>query len=248
MRVFLLLVISVVTFSCKSTKDKVDNIDITTVVVSDEDQVFLLKKSACYGTCPHYAFMIYKNRYCKFIGKQHTSKIGTYAKFISQDQYDKLETAFDEANFFDHSDHYESQIADLPGITLGYTKKDMSKTILGKRERPEALHKLQFLLESIAEVDKGWTQIASAEETLKEKTRIDETKIIIDFAYPNKMARWFSDMKQQFGVQTIMKLDNNFNSWLISYDTHKFTPKEMMDFLDADSTIKSAEFQKVRAN
>lgn len=248
MRTFLFLVISVFVLSCKSTKETLKTVDVASVEVSEEDQVFQMKKSACYGTCPHYDFMIYKNRYAKFIGREHTSKLGTYAKFISKEQYEKLENAFDKADFFGFEDFYESDIADLPGVTLGYTKKGNSKTIGGKRERPEPLHKLQFLLETIAEIDEGWTQIATPTETNKEKVVEDKTKIIIDFARPNKMARWFSVMKDKFGVQTVMKLDNNFNSWLISYNTTKFTPKEMMDYLEADPTIKSAKFQKVRSN
>ncbi len=236
---------STAVLSCKTAKDSIQKtVNVEDVTVNKDDLIFQLKKGACYGSCPHYEFNIYNNMYAEFIGARNTDKIGTYAKFITKEEVRDLVSKFDKANFHSLNDNYPSNIADLPIIIISYNKEAVLKTVAGKRERPEAVHKLQFLLEKIAEHQKeGWTKI-SDNTGIKNEVKINKSQIVVDIARGNELARWFDKMKTQFGFQIVERLKNDSSSWLITYNTKNHTPGEVIKYLQSDPVVHSAEFKK----
>jgi len=232
--------------SCKTSEQSeqvklaLDNVDLT-----DKKLAFKIKKGACFGTCPVYIMNIYEDRYAEFIGKQHVSKVGVFAQILSKEEYKNLESKFKASQFNSFEDYYESNIADLPTVELSYATDKGIKTIVGKRERPEELHKLQYLLEAIAESDEAWVKTSKVYNAPKEP-KIDKTKIIVKLAKGNQLSKWFEKMKEKFGVQILRRLDNEYNEWLITYDTKDFSPDEIMSHLKVDPTLASAEFLKVQ--
>ncbi len=233
---------------CKSTKntssDKADAVALDNNVTPD-DIVFSLKKGACFGSCPVYTLRIYNNLYTEFIGKKNTNKLGTHAKMISQSEFDDLTKKFEKSDFFSFDEVYESNISDLPSSTISYRKGELKKSITGKMERPEAVHKLQFALESIAESANGWElQRNSVTEDPKDP-KFDRAKIIVEIAKANELARWFTKMRKEYGVQILKSLSGNNDTWLISYDTKEYTPESIMQILEADPVVKSAKFEQI---
>lgn len=242
MRTLLSLFVLLVFVSCKTTKNASEELDLSKISLSDDAQVFLLKKGACFGTCPVYTMNIYNNRYVKFVGKENTKRLGTYAKMLEKAEYKALVAAFDKANFYNYQNVYESNIADLPQIIISYAKDGMTKTVAGKRERPEELHKLQFQLEKIVESDSGWQLISNAKGPEKVE-KIDKSKIIVDIAQGNKLSVWFHNMKEQFGVQILQKLSDNADSWLIGIDPRLHNPDDVLLYLKSDPVVKAANFK-----
>ena len=235
---------SFVMLSCKTTKEVIQpTVNLEDVAVTQDDLVFKLKKGACYGSCPHYEFNIYDNLYAEFIGARNTDKIGTYAKFITKEEFTNLTSEFDKAKFHDLDDNYPSNIADLPTMRISYNKDAVLKTVAGKRERPESVHKLQFMLEKIAEHQEGWTKI-SDNTGINVEAKINKSQIVVDIAKGNELARWFDKMKTQFGFQIVERLKNDSSSWLITYNTKKHTPEEVLTYLQSDPVVGSAEFKK----
>ena len=244
-RLMILASILLLAASCKTNKELTKSPeDIKKVKVNDEDIVFQLKKSPCYGTCPMYDFRIYKNQFAQFIGAKHTDKLGTFGRFISKDSYNELVEKFEAAQFSQFEDFYESNIADLPTIRVSFTEDGQKKTVTGKRERPEALHKLQFLLERIAENPEGWVKI-SDETGIEKEVKVDKSRIIIEIARGNQLAKWFDQMKDKFGMQIIERLNNDSTSWLVSYNG-KHNPDEVLKYLKADPVLKSAAFNLMK--
>ncbi len=230
--------------SCKTTKDAVTQpANLQDVNVSSEELVFKLKKGACYGNCPHYEFNIYNNLYAEFIGARNTDKIGTYAKFITNDELKELVTAYDKAGFHSLDDKYPSNIADLPTIYMSYQKDNILKTLSGKRERPESVHKLQFMLEKISEHQNGWTKI-SDNTGINIDTKINKSQIVIDIAKGNELARWFEKMKTKYGFQIIERLNNDSSSWLVTYNTKLHKAEDVLSYLQSDPVVGSAKFKK----
>jgi len=235
---YLVLTISlVVFFSCKSKKEMV-----TPNKKEDKNEAIMsLHKSACFGSCPVYSFYIYKNGETKFEGKKNTKKIGTYTKQLDRETYNSLVDAFDEADFFGLQDMYESRIADLPSVKISYMKDDSVKYVTGKRERPERVHKIQFKLEQIAESDEGWTLTDTPTTDEKAPQPIKSEIIVVTNGGP-QLAKWFDKMRIDHGIRIKKRLSSASDKWLISYDPKKNTPEEMLNILQTDEFVKSAEF------
>jgi len=244
MRILILLcILGVLIASCKSTKDTTQNPETFQKQVGPDDIVFMLKKGGCFGTCPIYTFRIYNNRYAEFIGKQHAHLSGTWSKVISKDSYKALKEAFKEANFSEFQDNYESNIPDLPLIKISYYSKESKKTVTGKRERPEPVHKLQFLLESIAESKDGWTQVEAAVTPVSKEPVVDKTKIVLTIAKGNQLSKWFNEMKNQYGMQIISSMSNSADVWLVSYNFKEHKAEEILAILNEDPVVASAKFR-----
>jgi len=242
MRTYTSLFVLLVLVSCKTTKDATKTVDLNNVSTSKDAIVFSLMKGACFGTCPVYTLKIYNNRYVEYIGKENTERLGTYGKMLDKSSYKSLVGAFDEADFYSFQNVYESNIADLPQIIISYTKDGMTKTVAGKRERPEALHKLQFQLEKIVESNDGWELISHAKGPEKEE-KIDKSKIIVDIAKGSQLSRWFSTLKDKFGVQILQKLSDNSDSWLIGINPKLHNPDDVLLYLNSDPVVKAARFK-----
>lgn len=239
MRYLFTFIILSVFFSCKSKKEVVDT-------MSDPDQVEIsLSKGACFGTCPVYTLNVFPGGKCEFIGKLNTSKKGTHVKQLDKNAYKSLLKAFEDANYFSFQDMYESEIADLPSVAMSFRQGKNVKTVVGKRERPEAVHKLQFLLESIADNDEGWT-LSNGKGEEKEEDLYDliKSEIVIKTKNGGHLARWFDKMRKEHSVRIVKKLTEDHSGWLISYDKHKYTPEEILSILKRDENVVSAEFNK----
>lgn len=246
--VVILVLVLILAYGCKTAKEASSQDDKALALdnkVTPDDIVFTLKKGGCYGSCPVYTMRIYNNMYTEFIGKSHTNKIGTHAKMLTKSEYEDLTNKFDSADFFSFDEVYESEIADLPSATITYQKGQLRKSVSGKMERPEAVHKLQFAMEAIAESATGWQLLRNSVTEDPEDPKFDQAKVIVEIARANELARWFTTMRKEYGVQILKSLTGNNDTWLISYDTKEYTPEKFMEILNNDPVVKSAKFEQV---
>lgn len=220
--------------SCKSTKPVSE--------LTEDDIQITLRKGGCFGSCPVYSFNVYDGGYCTFIGEMNTEKIGTYSKQIEKEVYKELINSFEDADFHNFDDMYESNIPDLPLITMSYNNGKSVKTIKGKRERPTILHRLQFKLEKIAESDKSWTLISEKTVDENQGPKYNKAHIVLNLRHGSQLASWFNKMRKEHGVRILKKLSNDEDSWLISYNLSKYSPEEMLELLRNDPNVESAEF------
>ena len=234
---FFTLTISLLAFSCKSTKQ-------VTNLKKDEIR-FSLKKGACFGKCPIYALTINQAGYATFEGEANTDKLGIYGKQITEDQFKSIESAFIEAKFETYPDEFASQIADLPTITIGYHNGEIYREVSGKEDRPEQVSQLQFSLEKIA--DSGnWTLLQSAEEidnTTKPEVVNIYSEVIIEPIPGTLIAKWIESLSK-YRVRLMKKIAPTLNLYLITYDAKAISPEEFLKLLEQDENIKSAEFNK----
>ncbi len=225
--------------SCKS-KNKIKKI-------APDSKRFILQKGGCFGTCPVYTLTINQNGEATFEGRMNTNKQGIHAKKISSEEVTKLEKLFKNAKFYQFEENYESRIADLPMITIGFDNGSGMKLVSGKMERPEEVKQLQYALEKIAESD-GWTMITPPDETPEAKAKQKENAIIYNEVIieprPGLMLpKWFKS-KSTIGVRLIKKIAPSLNYFLITYDSSVIAPEDFMKILKDDPDILSAEFNK----
>jgi len=242
MRLILCGIIILILLSCKTNKDlnTTSTKEVTKLEMDKNDLTFSLYKGGCYGSCPVYHLNIYNNRYVELIGKQNLDKIGTHARHLDKATYKELISAFNEAKFMSLEDNYPSDIPDLPLITISYNSGNHQKTITGKMERPEEIHKLQFRLEQIVQMP-GWTFLS--EDTSTKKIQVtDKSKFVVNIAKGSQLSTWFSSMKDKFGMQILRKLSDNSDSWLVGINPKLHDPEQVLKYLNADPVVKDASF------
>ena len=188
---------------------------------------------------------MYKGGFCEFIGQENTDKIGTFELLLSPDKYKEISEAFKNANFFSFEDIYESKILDLPLIKLTYSEKEQSKTIQGKRERPQEIRKLQILIEQIAESETGWNAVSDDTGKAEPEYTIDNSKIEITIKNGGQLSRWFDDARKNWGIRIVKRDDNSADKWIVSYSKNKYDPEEILSILQKDENIDSAEFLRI---
>ncbi len=221
--------------SCSTTK-KVEDL-------TQDDILITMSKEGCFGNCPVYVFTMYEGGYCEFLGKENTYKQGKHGLQLSKDKFKELKAEIKAAELFQFEDYYESKIPDLPNVTISYFEKDTSKTIVGKRERPSQVHKIQFLLEQVAESKEGWTIIDGSVE--EKKPKFDNSKIIISLKDGAQLSRWFNSARENYTIRIIKQMDNSYDKWLVSYDTQQYSPNEIIETLKKDNNVSSAEFLRI---
>lgn len=238
---FFTIIISLLAFSCKSTK-QVTNLD--------KDEIrFSLKKGACFGKCPIYYLTINQDGYANFEGEANTDKLGVYGKQISEIQFNALEKAFIDSKFETFSEKFASQIEDLPTTTIGYHNGEVYKKVSGKEDRPEQVLQLQFLLEKIADSD-DWTMLQSKQEidhSKKPEVVNIYSEVIIEPNPGTHIAKWIESMSK-YRVRLMKKIAPTLNLYLITYDTDAISHEEFMKVLERDENMKFSEFNKKTSN
>jgi hypothetical protein len=116
------------------------------------------QRTPCFGKCPAFTMTINgANKTITYTGKSNVAKLGNYTKPISDDQLSMFVAAFDNADFFNFKDKYDSNITDVPSKYIGYTKDGRAKNIEDMIGAPGELRDLEKLLDTIADSD-GWVK------------------------------------------------------------------------------------------
>lgn len=115
-----------------------------------------LRKSACFGPCPHYELKIYNDRTVEFHGKNNTAAEGFHTFIMDKNEFKTLVRKFERANLNKYEDNYaDPMIPDLQVIKISYSNKDFSKIIAKNDGEPDPLKELETEMENIA-VQQGW--------------------------------------------------------------------------------------------
>lgn len=226
-----LLILALVSFSCKGPKETDDAATLT--------KVMELQKNPCFGKCPYYVLSIYEGRIAVFEGRAFVEKFGTHTKKLSRKTYKQLLKAFKAADFWSLQDEYESNIVDAPKIRLEFTQNDKTKNVLGDINRPQVIKDLEKMMDELANSD-GWT-LRKVPEIEIPKNRISDELVITlrkditaeDWLkrYPN----WGMTIKEKIVYKSR-------NRWLFKYDSNKVKPSQVMNQLTMDEYVIGAEF------
>ncbi len=212
------------------------------------EELYLLSKGPCFGRCPVFSMTVYDNGLVKYKGTNFTKMLGTYEKIITAEELTQLAELFEASDFAAYSENYESLLPDLPLVKVGYAMGDSMRIVMGKETRPASLMTLQNALDNIANQD-GWTLIeplqVDEEPVEMVEDNLDKSQIIIKHKAGTQVPMWFNDAREAYGIRIIDQVADQKGAWQISYTTSKFSPEEVMEALQSDPAIISAEFLKV---
>jgi len=229
--------------SCKTKQPTVTNSTV------QGEELYFLSKGPCFGRCPVFSMTVYDNGLAKYKGTNFTKMLGTYEKTITAEEMAQLAQLFKASEFAAFDTRYESLLPDLPLVKVGYADGDSMRIVMGKETRPASLVTLQNALDNIANQD-NWTMIeplqvddAPAEDMIVDN--LDKAHIIIKHKSGTQIPMWFNDARGAYGIRIVDQVADQPGAWLITYTTSKFSPEEVMEALQSDPVITSAEFLKV---
>ena len=120
-----------------------------TKTISEEDLLIEMKRTPCFGACPVYTVRIAKNGKGLFEGVENVEKIGKFIFTLSPDEIAELESAFEQAGFYQLKKIYNAEVSDLPTTYLTYNKDGRRKKIMDYYGAPEKLKSLENRIETL---------------------------------------------------------------------------------------------------
>ena len=218
--------------------------------LKEKDILFSLQKGSCFGYCPVYIFSVYKNGLATYRGSAHTEKLGLYSKLYSEEEINMAINEFKRIDFFSLNDEYPYDVIDHPQSIVFYRENKKTKSVTSRDGKPQALKDLQVILEKMAN-SPGWKLEKAAEVTAVENTQdrqpvqeiIIESEIIIEPKPYVSLPKWIQKY-EAYGVRMVRKIAPELNLWLITFDSGKIRPSELMESIKNDPDIGNAEFNK----
>lgn len=211
--------------------------------------LYFLSKGPCFGRCPVFTLTIMDNGVAEYHGTSNTKLLGTYQKTLSNEALTTLDQLFTANDFTTFEDDYKSMLPDLPLVKIGYAQNDSMLIKMGKEDRPEELMKLQYALDNIAG-QQGWELIKPLptidEEAAKMvEDKLDKSKIIIKHKPGTQVPMWFNAQREAYGIRIVDKVAEEPGGWIVTYSMNEYEADEVMQALQSDEKIVSAEFLKI---
>lgn len=124
---------------------------------TQEDIVISMKKTGCYGPCPVYELIIYKNGFVKLTAEEHLDLQGEFYTKLPGSKVKALVSKFNDMGFFGLEGQYTSITKDLPTTWVYFSNEGRKKKVKDYDGAPEVLKDLEKELASLIESE-DWKQ------------------------------------------------------------------------------------------
>jgi CRISPR/Cas system CMR-associated protein Cmr3 (group 5 of RAMP superfamily) len=120
-----------------------------------DDEVIMLKRTACFGFCPVYTLTIYSDGTVVYEGEEFVKTQGRVETTIDQEKIKQLVSEFEAVGYFSLNDGYvEHTITDAQTVITSITIDGKTKTIEhyhGDLNAPEQLTELENKIDEIVD-------------------------------------------------------------------------------------------------
>jgi hypothetical protein len=171
----LLLSLSLVLFSCKKKKDTVSTptpvetpvvaVDVVEIpVANDQDTLIYYRRGACFGMCPIFDMVVYKNGRAVYHGKNYVDRIGDYQTNIDLAALQKIKSVADQIGYFSLQESYDNpHVTDLPTtVTIIADENGKLKSVANRYKGPAGLRSLYEALDKMTE-EQDWKLLTTKE-------------------------------------------------------------------------------------
>jgi hypothetical protein len=214
---------------------------LTTKDLSELEPRIKMFKGPCFGSCPVYTLTIYEGGVVAYEGQRFTDKVGLYTKLMETNAYRELIKTFEDANMWSFQNAYKAQIPDMATVGITYYKDGDSKEVKGKDGRPAKIVELEKILTQIANGG-GWEQQSGGDNHgMPEDVIADE--LLVSLSPEVDPSVWIIQFAKQ-DMRIIKRLSPNSTYWLLKFNADRMNPTEMMQFVQQDPYVLSAEFNK----
>jgi Domain of unknown function (DUF6438) len=132
------------------------------------DTLLFFKRSACFGFCPAYEYVIYTNGLVYYKGYQHAHPSGRNLALISENEWQEIMMRAKSFNFFELSDVYPAEkefyIPDLPNTITLIKDAGLRKQVIDNHSCPKELKQFEIFLEEKIKVFSFKTDWSNSEK------------------------------------------------------------------------------------
>jgi len=126
-------------------------------------RIIALETTPCRGTCPVQQLTVYADGRVRYVGLEHTERLGTYELRLPKRDLARLRQGFRDARFFDFKTSYQAKVSDLPSTYLTFADGGRTHTVLDYYGTPAAVKKLETEVLTLLK-RKGWKKVTSGTE------------------------------------------------------------------------------------
>ena len=225
---------------------------------------YYLSEGLCYGQCCVYDLEIFIDGTATMEGKEHCDLRGRYAKTISNSTLSKIGKLFDAVNFEKLPDSYDSQLPDLPSVTIAIQKNGVRKKVTFKENRPDELKAIEEAMKAVAHSTEGWspfkperdvdngikeslsaagaasstaTSIASDQKNSLMSDKEVKNEIIVTPSQGVDFHHWFESNSRILGLTKKRVWAPDSDRWVISFDPTKHSLQEVESNIRKDKSV-----------
>lgn len=115
------------------------------------DTLLTFGRTACFGFCPTFEFVIFSNGVIRYHGIQHIEPLGIVWALMTEEDWDSLVKQVRSAHFLEMADRYpenpQEMLVDLPNVHLSIRWDGQRKSVWDNHSAPEKLKELETLIE-----------------------------------------------------------------------------------------------------
>lgn len=152
------LAIAALTLSCNSPQQTAEGNRADSTV---ESFYMRIERTPCFGACPT-DVLIVENKNLTYEGVRHVDRLGKFSAQLTDAQYNVLRQKFNELNFFQFEDKYDSGVTDLPSTIFEVSMEDTTKTVVNRYMGPESLKSFEIWVFSYVD-NLSWSPVEEAD-------------------------------------------------------------------------------------
>ncbi len=228
---------------CNNRTTDNSSTDDTTVDLGEKRILIKMQKNPCFGKCPIYDISIYTDGYVEYNGQRFADKLGKYSKEIPTALVHDLYKEFNTIGFMEMIEIFPTKLPDLPKTRITFHPDAATKhTVVGDKYRPEELLALDKKLTDIANSE-GWTLLEKKENSKNLPDYFIRDQIITKFNKDIDIPTYIESHKQ-YGLDIKKRIAPKSDLWLLTFDTLKINPSDMLLLLKDSEEVEIAEFNK----
>ena len=205
-------------------------------------KVMGIYKGPCFGRCPVYQLTIYDNQMAILEARANMERKGTYRMRLEQDTYRQLSELYKEADLFNLPDNFPSDVMDAPKTTISVWKDGNKKSVMYDLDKPDILQKIEDQMDELLKSSEWEAEDEMARATDASDPNIYNELILkmdtsVDLpVWVDQFTLYKLEFKKPIGISK--------DTYLMTYDTTRIKPMEMMKKMKAQPEVKGAEFNK----
>lgn len=121
-------------------------------------RIIALETTPCRGTCPVQQLTVYADGLVRYVGQEHTERVGTYELRLPKRELARLKTCFRNARFFEFKTSYQAKVSDLPSTYLTFSDGGRTHTVLDYYGTPKVVKELESEVLALLK-RKGWRMV-----------------------------------------------------------------------------------------
>ena len=147
MRLYIILLISSL-FACSQQH----------IRLNSSIPLLVMKRTACYGTCPQYTISIYNDGLVRYAGKMFVDKIGCFESSLSKKLISDIKLELNNVNFLEFQNEYDAHVTDVPSVIVKVYLEGETHEVIDRFNGPLELKRIHNFIDNIVDSIQEWHQ------------------------------------------------------------------------------------------